>query len=79
MSDDLIRIAGIINPTKTNVAIAQALGLNPTDINSITLEFAGGKTPVAHIKMYVTSEMTDKLAVALKRCHLIERITEDAA
>ena len=72
MSEDLIKVAGIINPIKTNVAIAQALGLNPTDISSITIEMTGGKPPVANIKMYVTSEQTDKLATVLRRCVLTE-------
>jgi hypothetical protein len=72
VSDDLIRVAAIINPVKTKVAICKALGLDATKLVSAVITLDHGM-PRVEMKMLLDGEMTEKLSGVLRSYNLVER------
>lgn len=66
-------MSGIINTYRTNVSICNALGLDASKVNGLTIKLQGGKEPVIEVKYYLTTKLGDLLTEELRMYDLVPK------
>ena len=72
MPSEKLPEAAVINFHRLNVAICEALGLNPRKIVSVTITLKPNDNSV-RIESFVTNEEADSIATIIKQYRLVER------
>ena len=72
----MTEVARITNPVRQNIEICEALGINPSKVNAVTIELTGHNLPVVIIKETLSTDMNRKIASVIRRYRLVQEEPE---
>lgn len=73
MSEESVK-PRIVNVKRVNIALCEALGLDPMTVTSVTINMAGSKACDIEVHMFLDTEMAGKVIDVIKRYTLVESI-----
>jgi hypothetical protein len=73
VSDEL-KPARFANPARINRAMCDALGLDPSEVMSVTISMVGNKACDIEVHMFLDTEMAKKVIDVIKHYTLVESI-----
>jgi hypothetical protein len=67
-----LKQARFANPARINIEMCKALGLDPSEVTSITINMAGSKACDIEVHMFLDTEMAKKVIGVVKNYTLVE-------